>query len=729
MIEEQTISRVKDEPVDEFEAEFGPEDETEEPDEDEIFKVLDRICKDSDEEDRETRNRQLARWRRLDYFWKGYQYLIENGYNFESPELNPEMFGDDYDDLYYTKVINIFKAHGEAIIAAMSVMVPQVTFTPDDAENPSDVDTAKAYRDISKLIQKHNDAKLLGVQAVYIQFTQGLICGRVRYDKSFKYGKVKEPKIENVASYACQQCDADMTKTENGFVCPNCGDINEPSTSIIEQVVGWTESPKGRTLIDLYGPINVSVPHWCKKQDDIPILRLVEDWHITRAKQEFSEFEDKIDAWQDPEVEEQTAREAVESVDNTRLKLCTVNQYWIRPQNYTLISDPKIRARVQEEYPDGVKLTRVNDIVVRLEAENLDDAWTLSNDPRSKTIHADPTGAALVPIQEVLNELFNLTLQTIEQAIPENYADPEVLDFEAYRKTERKPGQTFPAKPKPGRTLSESFYSSRTATVSQEIEKFSAKVEQLGQLSVGAFPSIYGGQLSGSRTASEYDMSRKSALQRLSTAWLIFTQFWIKLVSRSVVMFATNMQEDEKYSVQAANSYINVWIRKAHLDGRIGSVEPESSEQLPTTMDQKKETIMQLMQMGSPEINQVLMHPENRKLLKSIVGIEEFYIPGANDQDKQLEEIDMLLRSQPVDEQPTVPADQIDDHLMHIQVCKAFLISERGRIIRLTNPNGYKNVELHLQMHEQLASGQKQSDQPMSGPGETPETAATTSGA
>ena len=44
--------------------------------------------------------------------------------------------------------------------------------------------------------------------------------------------------------------------------------------------------------------------------------------------------------------------------------------------------------------------------------------------------------------------LISLVLQTIEHGIPQTFADPKVLNFNAYRNSEVIPGGIYPATPK-----------------------------------------------------------------------------------------------------------------------------------------------------------------------------------------------------------------------------------------------------------------------------------------
>jgi hypothetical protein len=107
-----------------------------------------------------------------------------------------------------------------------------------------------------------------------------------------------------------------------------------------------------------------------------------------------------------------------------------------------------------------------------------------------------------------------------------------------------------------------------------------------------------------------------------------------------------------------------------------------------------------------------MFHPENSGQVASLIGFGEFYIPGDDDRSKQLNEISELLIAQPIPTgmdpmtgqiqfQPTVMPDMdVDNHPIHIQTIKAFLVSETGQQVKRENPMGYQNCLAHLKAHE-----------------------------
>ena len=63
-------------------------------------------------------------------------------------------------------------------------------------------------------------------------------------------------------------------------------------------------------------------------------------------------------------------------------------------------------------------------------------------------------------------------------------------------------------------------------------------------------------------------------------------------------------------------------------------------------------------------------------------------------------------------EQPSVQIDQdVDNHAIEASVCKSWLISAAGRLAKVENPNGYKNVLLHMKAHMNIVQQQQKAQQ------------------
>jgi hypothetical protein len=302
------------------------------------------------------------------------------------------------------------------------------------------------------------------------------------------------------------------------------------------------------------------------------------------------------------------------------------------------------------------------------------------------------------------------------------FVDPDVVNLNAYNQTSVVPGSLIPAKPKSGKSLTDAFKELKTATLSGEVMPFAQNIQQLGQLVSGALPSLFGGQLEGSDTASEYSMSKSQALQRLQNTWKMLTTWHKNVMSKAIPMYIKLVEQDEREVQQTKDgNFINVFLRKAELEGKIGRVELESAENLPLNWNQRKDVVMALLQSNNPQIISLMSDPENLFILKDAIGLDGFNVPGENDREKQNEEIKELLETEPntlppspememtamqlgeepeLQEFPSIEVEpEFDNHEIHFYICREWLVSEAGRQAKTDNPNGYKNVLLHAKQH------------------------------
>jgi hypothetical protein len=75
----------------------------------------------------------------------------------------------------YEFVTNIYQAFGLSIIPVLSQDIPRVRFFPQSAETEADVSTAKAAREVSKLIEQNNRIGDLLVEEAFHLWTGGKV--------------------------------------------------------------------------------------------------------------------------------------------------------------------------------------------------------------------------------------------------------------------------------------------------------------------------------------------------------------------------------------------------------------------------------------------------------------------------------------------------------------------------------------------------------------------------
>lgn len=653
---------------------------------DAIISSLTSLIQRLEQGDSFARESWLPTWKKHLYFWRGFQHLIE--WNRAAKDWSmPQISEGNLEDAD-NGVINYYRGYGESIIAALSASIPELQFYPDDADNYSDIMTAKAYSKIEEMIRGHNQADILLTKILFLLYNQGFVAIHNCQVYSEEFG------VDIVPDYGWEDRTSQFTDQ-----------LGQPQTQT-EQVpvkTGEVKQPKGRQLLKAYGPLNVKMAHYARRQQDSPYLILEVEKHVAEMRQLYPAFFDEIQESGSNTIDRSWRTDA--NLGEINPQLCTEKQCWLQNWALNLIGDPDIRERLKAEFPDGLCVVYINDVMVEIRSETFNKYWTVLESPLSLSIHADPIGRVMIPVQEMRSDLVDLTMETIRQAIPETFADPAVLDFESYGKVQKRPGQIFKVKARPGQNLSNSFYQFNSATLSKEVEFFFQRLDSDGQFVTGAYPSIYGGQLSGgSQTLGEYNTSKNQSLQRLSVHYKTMLTGWARSFEKAVRSYHENMAGDEKFTKKVGNTFQTVWISELELAGKVAEVRTNCSDQLPISWEQKRQLLFDLLNMKSPEINAALYHPENVGEIARTLGWTDLYIPGDSDRNKQLYEIQELLRGQP--EQgpqgpiPSIPIDSdIDDDHIHIEVTRAFLLSAQGIEAQKKNPMGYMNVKAHLAEH------------------------------
>jgi hypothetical protein len=694
-------------------------------------------------EDRDLRESALINWRRNEDYWNGiqdgfYSALAKRYISGSSSGVAyPGNIIDDEDEVdEYDSTVNIYRAHGESIIAALSTGLPFVRFFPKNADDPDDISTSKAASKISEMIQKQNKAQWIFLHALYLLYTSPFVAARTYRHESKEYGTTQQPVAGEQTVYnkdsICQKCGTPTGPTETSDqpfdesitslpqvppegpigpeymesqpMCPTCGPTAvsvEYFQEDVPAILGYQEIPKTRECIEVYGALNIKVAHKVKDFDHSPYLIFEDEVHYTWLRGRYPKMADQIDSWISSEAMQRQGL----SADSKGV--CTYTECYIRPwaYNFYLTSDPEVFEYLKAKFPEGLKICYSNNLILAVLPVNIDEEWTLTKSPLQRRIHQRALGDVVVPLQDMRNDLVYMTLDTVKHGVGDTFANPDVLDFNQYSKFKNEPGSVYPAKPRRGESLSDSFVSIKSATLSQEVREFWAQLDQDAQFVLGDFPSVYGGnQQGGSRTLGEYVESQSRALQRLSTPWKMLSMWWSSVMSKCVNSYIKHAMSDEYYVKSNGDSYENIWIRAAELQGRIGEVEPDISEQFPVTWSQRHAMFLEFIKENPIEpILATMFHPENTNAVAEILGLSNLFIPGQSDRNKQLREIADLLKGQPTGMMPSVMPDMdVDNHEVHVEAIKAWAVSESGMEAKTNNPMGYANVILHLRTHEQM---------------------------
>lgn len=699
----------------------------------------------------EKRKWMMPFWKRAEYYWNDIQDLWYDPMINDLRTVESTVENEVEAMLEANKIVQVYRPYGESIIAAATSGNLSFKFYPHNADAALDIDKALSFNDKATYVQLHNNITGLRRRAFTTRWLQGLV-GSYCYFKTDKqkYGSQEIDELGEKASTTVtrtcanpeckERIDQQVYDTPEELAedqaaspisCPNCGgsDIKtEDVTDTTPVSLGKKDVAKGCTIIDVFSPIEMIVPFYAKKPEDIDYVVVKSELHYAKARSLYPDYAANIQAGQIEQVE---GIERAQSDTYTVIPskdLVTITRLFCKPNQYYILFDPQKTEfdQLNVKYPDGLFATFINTVLVDCQNQDFDAHWTFLDSPLDSHVHCRPLGNAVIPIQDMENDLAYLTLDTIKHAVGETFYDQRLINSEAYKRVRSRAGNMVPINnPMPSKSIGEFFYSTKNATLSQEVDRFSERLEAKGQLASGAFPSVFGGQFSeGSKTLGVYEQSRNAALQRTSMPASDIDMFLAKSVYKATEIYDKNMMTDETYSAENGDSYKNITMRKSPKEAKIGRVEVMKSEQFPMTFEQQRAFIMELFGLSIEPINSALLSTQNLGIMDKVISIPGLKVPGLADKNKQLGQIEELLKGKPIIEplmpgadpamQPppmpsVLPDKEIDNHDVCIATIIEWAVSPIGIRTKKMNPEGYSNVIAQLMLRKMFAMEMQQS--------------------
>jgi hypothetical protein len=686
------------------------------------------------------RREEVKKAKQAREYWKGVQNIwwseADQDWRFPFDLIDDESTADEHPRYNFTT--NIYQAFGLSIIAVLSQSTPTTRLFPQSTQQPDDVSTAKAGNDVIKLIQRNNDASELLERIGYFSWTDGKVAGYIRYvEDGHRFGYKDQPiwGEANVlmpgdeAFFECPGCGGQTPVSEYKEICPGCGDpldessLRPPTPYQVPMQVGTKKVPRGQEVLDVFGALEVRTPMWCNKQHEFPYLFWTTEVHKAKLQSIYPHVRDKLST-ETPSGGEDTYERQVrlrmhyggvyDEAGTPSANLITFDRVWLRPFVFEQENRPELRALLYELFPDGVYVAfAAGDVFCEARAENMDDHWTVMNAMPGDGQNRPAIGTSMISIQERYNTLNNLIVENIEFGVPPIYADDQVLDLDALEDQTAEPGAHYGVTPPTGGRVRDAFFQPQPTPLSQETYRYTMDLAgPVGQFQTGAMPSLFGGTSQNIDTMGAYAMSRDMALGRQGIFWRAIKLFWDRSMVKGVNVYRDNRMDDEEIPIgQTGQDFEATRIELDKLQGSI-VVYSETEEQFPEMWTQQRRTLMELLNLGSEEITQIMMHPENLTKLKDLVGLQDLEIPGENSRSKQWSELVRLLEEKPFPAEEgwvsSVEIDIFDNHEIELEILAGWINSPAGQKAKEQNSMGFLNVHAHAKQHQQAIEVIKQ---------------------
>jgi hypothetical protein len=677
----------------------------------------------------------LARLQR--FYERGDQHIYWNARNWVFAQVTGgatvQVDDTSVDMPHYVADYNIYGPYERSLVAVLSQNPPGVNFDPDDPSNSADISASKAAEKFRHHVDRCNPRKRLQSDIVRLFCTDGRV----------------------VLFTRCEESAAHFGYNDAG--APNEGE-----------------------LITAHGVLESKVPLTLSKIEDFPYAGLSDEMDITVAKHKYKFAAKKIQEGSGSLGESSYERFArlgvlqgtrsLTQIAEAYKHLVTRNTVWLRPCAFVDQPD-QLKEQLLEIFPDGVKVTFVGGAYCGAVAETMDDHLAIEHplpgDGQNRASLLKP----LVPIQDTFNDLMNLSKEIYDYCVPSTWIDEAAVDPEAIREMVSEPGAYRSFKAPAGKNADQCFYTEQLEHVPTDMQNAINVLQgQLAQFVTGALPALFGGELEGNDTASGYAMAREQAMGQMSLPWGAMQELYARAYQQAVKCAAKHRAQEDTVSVTIPGQLGDKVEQVTIADLAMGDFHchPDSDSSFPETTAGKRQSVMNLIEQSTaiPEIALTLWEPKNQELIKEWLGMEDLVILGAEAYDKQLEEIDILLKTQPIPPspqevqqfqqtamqaqtamqhgmapppfqpppgpKPSVPVDPVFDmHQYEFKAVQDWLNSrERREQEEKGNLAGIENVRLHGIEHQKLMpppmpppmpGGPPQPPAPMNGTPQQPE--------
>ncbi len=608
----------------------------------------------------------------------------------------------------YTR--NIFRSGGNKFIAAVGQRAPNVIAEADDPGDESSVRGERAANDCNQILNSWWDIDQRQIETCTILWTTGPAYIYTPWNADGElYGYREEPQIEmqqqpmGPPQFRCMNCG---NVQDQPGTCQKCGaqirSVDALPQEMVEVpvTVGTTKYPNGRVECYVVDCTMVTTPFYAKNDLRMcPWLRYEYEENKGKLLSMFPQLRQKMsdsDSSDGGDSYGKFTRASIASPigtpsGNLSKSRWMYSRVWLQPDQFELLKDEELRKLAKESYPTGLKVTRVQGQIVKLEEEKLDEVWSSIQPSASQTLNADPLGQDLISTQLLTNDMLNINAETFERAIPLTIVDPRVFNTQVWNQQRSQPAQMMPALPAVGASLRESFVDLPAARVSDQLNPWMAGLEASAMQDVGITPQLYG--VGTASTAREAEINKNAAIMQFGIVWTYIRKGWERAKRNGVlqlVKYGAATIREGKYTVELSQLTGGAWHFVA-------------DEAIPQSWGQQRDLMMFLME-KPPAVLQSFGYtdPANIPQVCSWLGLSNWNFPGLNDREKTLDTIQKLLQAAPIQQpgpnnqvqmMPSIPADDFeDDPAMVVKLVQDWAQSLAGRKERETNPNGYSNV-------------------------------------
>jgi hypothetical protein len=672
-------------------------------------------------------------------FFKGNQFISfgpgESDF-FNAVDWMNQGEGEEDKDLYqYCN--NFYQMLATGFVAALAPQVPKSKWMPEDAEQLSDVTTAKAAQTLIGIIEGQNrEHSLLKQQLLYL-YTTGAVFRHTRYVvDAERAGTTREPVFNETETqlapdrYHCFHCGATAAAADMGIdahQCPACrrplgADSFFPAEyGPVVTKVGEEEVPNGMVAQNLYCPLEVDCDPAAHTLRQSPILNLEVEVHVGALRAAYPDMYDQIAASATSELStngsiDRIARQQVYAQTGGSSSILqdqrpTLSRTWIQPWAFDLEDDQEFGERMRATYPTGLLLVSTGATFLSAREACLTKEWTWAGTHEGFGMYPPSIGDIVVPFQKRYNDMANILHEFMDRCSSGvTLANADLIDTKSLQGKPMLPGVLNLVKLKrtgaPGSArLADALYQFQFQ-MHDEAFSYLEKLAYNAQMFAGIPPQVYGGSGDPSiETFGGQQQQLNSALGKLNIYWENLKEEHAQADELAVQCAKDNLTADMRQVIMERGSeFRNDYIRMDDLQGSIHAY-ADTDQGLPVTASELRQRWMDLMTAATnnPLARAIFDDPTNQEQAASALGVPNMVVPGAAMRSKVLQIIDKLLLAEavpvvdPVTGLPTgqvrptiLPDKLIDDFTVLKQVVRQYC--QENSDLPDNNPAGWQNL-------------------------------------
>lgn len=727
----------QDHPAGELDEQPSPYGERNEKLPEQLVNALKDLVKQFQQQDQYIRRREVLADRMKRFYERGFQHVYCNqrtGLFIQATAgATVQSNGEDIQCPNYIYDVNIFQPYLRVLESILTQNPPGIDFraiNPNESDDIEAAETAEGYR---KMFDRSNDVKELQTQIVRMMGLSGRTVIWTRTEANAqKFGLNDEGK------------------------------------------------PKQNEVSTVHGTLECKLPILAKSLEDSLYCFIFDDIDVKQAKTQHPEFADKIKANTSGIGESNYERSARLGVlqgtrDQAQMgdafsHLVTEMNCWMRPASFTdeAFEDAfeevepgedggvmTVKEKLLQLFPSGVHVVFNGDTYVGSWDESIDDHLVVGfpyvGDGMFRMALMDP----MVVVQDRFNDAMNAAFEVWDFGWPSTWVAADDTEYDAIGDQQAAPYafRQFKELARDGK-LSDRIYREPNPELPATFMAFIELLEgPLAQFMIAAPPALFGAAMEDQKTASGYAQARSQAMGQQGLTWASIQKMMARMYYQAALCASSNPDHSEEIIVPGDGGS-NTAVRLERLTkGKFGCY-PDEDSSFPESTSAKRVTLNGILTMAiqDPILGQQIMSsPDNWALFSTVMGFPELIIPEAVSRDKQVFEIEELLKGAPIPAspkemqsaqvqhaaasivaqrsgqpepppidpmsllKPSIMPDELDFHEWEFEKCKEWLSSEDRRRQESTinpetgenNASGVLNVKLHALAHQAMMQAQQ----------------------